>query len=117
MKKSGDTPLMLPAPIARRVPTETGFKLRVGSELTTIERLLVCNLGDHAWSECGGAPVRPLAAADSVQTKIPRHGPMIRCIRLSDDRPQGRQAPRKDEVKGGVRESVSTWVGHSLRQG
>jgi hypothetical protein len=53
MKKSEDTPLMLPAPTARRVPTETGFKLRVGSELTTIERLPVCNLGDHFWSEWG----------------------------------------------------------------
>jgi hypothetical protein len=51
MKKSGDTPLMLPAPTARRVPTETGLKLRVGSELTTIKRLPVCNLGDHVWSE------------------------------------------------------------------
>jgi hypothetical protein len=53
MKKSGHTPLMLPAPTARRVPTETGFKLRVGSELTTIERLPVCNLGDHFCSEWG----------------------------------------------------------------
>ena len=56
MKKSGDTPLMLPAPTARRVPTETGFKLRVGSELTTIERLPVCNL----WRLClerVGAPL------------------------------------------------------------
>jgi hypothetical protein len=35
---------MLPAPTARRVPTETGFKLRVGSELTTIKRLRVCKL-------------------------------------------------------------------------
>jgi hypothetical protein len=50
---------MLPAPTARRAPIETGFKLRVGSELTTIERLPVCNLCDHVWSECGGAPVRP----------------------------------------------------------
>jgi hypothetical protein len=28
-EKSGDTPLMLPAPAARHVPAETGFKLRV----------------------------------------------------------------------------------------
>src|SRR5262249_62056963 len=28
----------------RRIPTETGFKLRVSRELTTIERLPVCNL-------------------------------------------------------------------------
>ena len=51
MKKSGDTPLTLPAPTARRVPTETGFKLRVSSELPTIERLPVCYLGDHFRSE------------------------------------------------------------------
>ena len=82
---------MLPAPTARRVPTETSFKLRVGSELTTIKRLPVCNLGDHVWSECGGAPP-PLAAADSVQTKIPRHRPMIRRVRVSDGRLRRRQA-------------------------
>ena len=52
MKKSEDTPVE-ECSKARRVPTETGFKLRVGSELTTIERLPVCYLGDHFWSELG----------------------------------------------------------------
>ena len=37
------------APRARRIPTETGFKLRGGPELTTIERLPVCNLLPSSW--------------------------------------------------------------------
>jgi hypothetical protein len=40
---------MLHAPTARRIPTETGFRLRVGPELTTIERLPVCNLLPSSW--------------------------------------------------------------------
>jgi hypothetical protein len=101
MKKSGDTPLMLHAPTARRVPTETGFKLRMGSELPTIERLPVCYLGDHFWSEWGERQ-SALAAADSVQTEIARHEPMIRCARVSDGRLRRRQALREYEVKGGI---------------
>jgi hypothetical protein len=114
-KRVGDTPLMLPAPTARRVPTETGFKLRVGSELTTIERLPVCNLGDHFWSEWGSASPS-LAAADSVQTKIPRHGPMIRRVRLSDGRLRRRQALRKYVVKGGIRKTMSARVSNTKGQ-
>jgi hypothetical protein len=68
MKKSGDTPLMLPPPTARHVPTETGFKLREGSELTTIERLPVCNLGDHFCSDWDKRQSAS-AAADSVRGK------------------------------------------------
>jgi hypothetical protein len=105
---------MLPAPIARRVPTETGFKVRVGSKLTTIERLRVCNLGGHFWSEWGSASP-PVAAADSVQTKIQRHGPMIRHVRVSDGRPRRRQAFRKHVVKGCIWETVSPTVGYSFR--
>ena len=105
---------MLPAPIARRVPTETGFKVRVGSKLTTIERLRVCNLGDHFWSEWGSASP-PVAAADSVQTKIPRHGPMIRRVRVSDGRLRRRQALRKHVVKRGIRKTMSPRVGHAFR--
>jgi hypothetical protein len=69
-KKSGDIPLMLPAPTARRVPTETGFKLRVGSELTTIERLPVCNLGDHFWSEWGEHQSAPRCSGRAIVNAV-----------------------------------------------
>ena len=52
---------------------------------------------------------------DLVQTEIARHGPMIRCVRVSDGRPRRRQALRKYEVKGGVRKAVSPWVSYSFR--
>jgi hypothetical protein len=113
-KEWGHTVDAPPAPTARRVPTETGFKLRAGSELTTIERLPVCNLGDHFWSEWGERQ-SALAAADSVQTKIPRHGPMIRRVRAGDGRPRRRQALRKHVVKGCIWKTMSPRVGYSLR--
>jgi hypothetical protein len=51
-----------------------------------------------------------------MQTKIPRHWPMIRCTRASDDRLRSRKAFREYEIKGGVREAVSPWVCYSLRR-
>jgi len=50
-----------------------------------------------------------------MQPEIARHGPMIRCIGLSNGGLQRHKALRKYEVKGGVRKAVSPRVGYSFR--
>ena len=46
-----------------------------------------------------------------------RHGPMIRCIGLSDDGLPCCQVLGKYEVKGRVRKAVTAWLSYALRQG
>jgi len=50
-----------------------------------------------------------------MQTEIARHGPMIRCICLSDGGLQPRGYENGFKVKGRVRKAVSPWMGYSLR--
>jgi hypothetical protein len=50
--------------------------------------------------------VEAAAPANSRQTEIARHRPMIRCVRVTDGWLQRRQALRKHVVEGGVREAT-----------
>jgi hypothetical protein len=60
-------------------------------------------------------PGKAKSCASLGQTEIPRHRPMIRCVRASDGRLRRRYAPREYEIKGRIRKAVSSWVGYSLR--
>ncbi len=51
-----------------------------------------------------------------MQTEIPGHGPMIRCISLSNGGLRCCQVLCKYEVKGRVRKAVTPWVSYALRK-